>query len=118
MHMVGHPDIASDRPAMAIMGISPLVNQYCCDFFSGQNRSSLESAGGDEIDRPVDPDTLEPAQMLMHSRICSPHRRAELNNPRYSRPGSPIPATTLSSSSKGISAMSSATADCAPTTGA
>jgi len=33
MHMVGHDDIAPDRPAMAIMGISPLVNQYCCDFF-------------------------------------------------------------------------------------
>ena len=95
MQMVRHNDIAPDRPSVSIMSSLQLLNHYGSNFFRYQNGSSFESARCDEIDRAVDPDTLEPAKMLTHSPICngdrSRHRvfvsssqRAGITDPGYS----------------------------------
>jgi hypothetical protein len=49
MHMIRHDDIAPDHPAMAVMRIAPFIADDGCDFICGQNRSSSQGAGRDEI---------------------------------------------------------------------
>jgi hypothetical protein len=80
MHVVGHNHVAPDCPAMATTSNSPIVDEYLSNFFRCQNRSSLESACGHEINRPVDPGTFEPVQVLVHAPICSRHSLADITD--------------------------------------
>jgi hypothetical protein len=62
MYMVGHDDITSDRPAVAPMCVPPFVNYNRRNVSGSEECTAFESAGGDEIDRPIDPNAFEPAQ--------------------------------------------------------
>src|SRR5712672_1877484 len=89
-----HHHIASDSPAVTAMRFPPFVDEYFCNFFRCQNRSSIESAGGEKINRPINPYSFEPTQVLMHSpsvaKIGDPDE--PLISALATRPGSPIPA--------------------------
>src|SRR6266550_106483 len=71
VHMLRHDDIAADRPAVAIMRGPPFFDQNTGDCVRRQNCSPTKGARRDEIDRPIDPDAFEPAQMLVHLYICT-----------------------------------------------
>src|SRR5712692_11484226 len=71
MDVIRHDDIASDCPAVAIACTPPFVNQDFCDFLCGKNWSPFESACCDEIDRPINPNALQPTQMFAHAHAVA-----------------------------------------------
>src|SRR6266566_5704504 len=71
VHMIRHDDITPDRPAVVFACPLPFVDQNLYHFFRDKNRPPFESARGNEINRRIDPDALEPAEMLMHRICCS-----------------------------------------------
>jgi len=79
MHVIWHNNIAPDGPTVATVCAPPFVSQDFCAFLRGKNWSPRQSARCDEIDRPIDPNAFEPAQMLPHgyavARIADPGQR-------------------------------------------
>jgi hypothetical protein len=66
VYMVGHDDVATNGPAVALSRGTPFVKQNCGRFSRRQNRAALESAGGDEIDRMFDPNPMQPAEVAVY----------------------------------------------------
>jgi len=64
-------DVATDRPSVASAGFPPFLDENSGDRGSGKDGPPPKSAGGNVVNRLIDPDALEPAQMPMHRRSCS-----------------------------------------------
>ena len=71
MNVIGLNDIAPNSPTMTMVSRAPFFNENLRHFVLSKNRLSVMDARSDVIDREIDPNAIEPAQMFMHSRVCS-----------------------------------------------
>jgi len=62
MHMIGHDDVATDPPTVALLGREPFGTQNLMRVIGRQHATALMCAGRDEINRSLEPDPRKPAQ--------------------------------------------------------
>jgi hypothetical protein len=63
--MIWHYDVASNAPAMAILGTPPFLHQDLFYFVTVQNGVSFICTDSDEPHRASSPNLLEPFQVLV-----------------------------------------------------
>ena len=66
MNMIGHDDITPNSPAVTRASGAPLLHENPDCFILSEDSLSVTDAGGDVVDRKIDPNTSEPSQMFMH----------------------------------------------------
>jgi len=69
MDVVGHDNISTDRPAMTCSSGVPFIDQNCGDIWRSQNVTAAKRAGGNKINRLLDPDAVQPLEVTMHARL-------------------------------------------------
>ena len=70
VNVIRHDDIAAHCPAMPIPRHSPFTNQDSGYISSSENRATVMCAGGDEVDRRIDPDAVQAPQMPVGGHKC------------------------------------------------
>ena len=66
MNVVGHDDVSANSPSMPIMCRAPFINKNFGDFIGGKKFPAILRARCYEIDRCINPNALQPAQVFVH----------------------------------------------------
>jgi len=94
MNVIRHDHVPAHSPAVTISRPKPFVRQNVCDVISCKDSTSILRACRDEINRLVDPNTVESSQMLMHRCLLQLGSLTPAKGKQNYRPRSATAATT------------------------